>query len=59
LDFVTWECINAIRFQDVAFEEFKCIKNPRPGTKIPEFIHHLLRAEFNQNTLYRKHVKLR
>jgi len=30
----------------------KASKKPRPGSKIPEFIHHLLRAEFHQNTFY-------
>jgi hypothetical protein len=52
LDLVTLECINAIHFQDDAFEEFKSIQKSRPGSKIPEFIHHLLRAEFHQNTFY-------
>jgi hypothetical protein len=52
LDLVALECINAIHFQDDAFEEFKRIQKPRPGSKIPEFIHYLLRAEFHRNTFY-------
>jgi hypothetical protein len=52
LDLVALECTKAIHLQDDAFEEFKAPKKPRPGSKIPEFILHLLRTEFHKNTFY-------
>jgi hypothetical protein len=34
-------------FRMMHLRNLKASKNPRPGSKIPEYIHHLLRAEFH------------